>query len=66
MVIIPVRYKFFDTFESEGYNAISGAKDTGNLNEAGDEAEASVPNILKLSMKSHKGLPMNRKIEIGL
>jgi len=42
--------------QSEGYDAISGAKATGNLNEAEDEAEASTANIAKLNMKSVKCL----------
>jgi len=37
-----------DTWESEVYDAISGAKATGNLKEAGDEAEASTADIAKL------------------
>jgi len=45
--------------ESEGYDAISGAKATGNLKEAEDQAEASSANTSKLSIKSHKGLPMH-------
>jgi len=44
----------------EGYDAISGTKATDNLKEAKDEAEASSANTSKLSMKSHKGLPMHK------
>ncbi|GEM_PF-1550061 len=56
--IIPVQNKFLYTFESEGYDLIFGANATGNL-EAEDEAEASTADVAKLSMKSHKGLPMD-------
>jgi len=45
---MPVQNKFLDTLQSEGYDAISGAKATGNLNEAEDEAEASIADISKL------------------
>jgi len=46
--------------QSEGNNTISGAKATGNLNEAEEEeeVEASTADTSKLSMKSHKGLHM--------
>jgi len=47
--------------QSEGYDAISGAKATGNLKDAEAEAEASTANTSKLSMKSVKGLPMHLK-----
>jgi len=46
---MPVQNKFLDTLQSEGYDAISGAKATGNLNEAEDEAEASIADISSLS-----------------
>ena len=49
----------FDTFESEGYDAISGAKATGTLKVAEEEAEAPTADTPKLSMKSHKGLHMH-------
>jgi len=47
--------------QSEGYDAIAGAKATGNLKEAEDEAEASTADIAKLNIKSHKCLPMPLK-----
>jgi len=53
---MPVQNKFSYTWQSEGYDAISGAKATGNLKEAEDEAEASTVKTSKLSMESHKGL----------
>ena len=46
---MPVQNKFLDTLQSEGYDAISVAKATGNLNEAEDEAEASIADISSLS-----------------
>jgi len=44
--------------QSEGYDAISGAKAAGNLKEAEDEPEVSTGQYFKTNMKSHKGLPM--------
>ena len=41
------------------YDTISEAKATGNLNEAEDEAEASVSN-LETNMKSIERLPMHK------
>ena len=38
--------KFLYTFGSERYDAISGAKATGNLKEAEDEAKASTADIV--------------------
>jgi len=58
---IPIQNKFLYTLQSEGYDATFGAKITGNLKEAEDEAEASTANTSKLNMKSHKGLHMAKK-----
>jgi len=61
VINIPVQNKFLDTLQSEGYDAISGAKATANLNEAEDEAKASTADTSKPSMKSVKGLPIPLK-----
>ncbi len=58
---VPVQNNFLYTLQSEGYDAISVTKATGNLKKAEDEAEASTANTSKLSMKSHKGLPVPLK-----
>jgi len=48
--------------QSEGYNTISGAKATGSCKDAEDEVEASTADTSKLSMKSHKGLHMDKVV----
>ena len=52
----PSKNKFLYTSQSSGYDAISGAKATGKLKEAEEEAEASTGQYCKTNMKSHKGL----------
>jgi len=47
-ISITVQNEFLYTFGSEGYDAISGAKATGNLKEVEDEAEASIADTSKL------------------
>ncbi len=57
--LISVQNKSIDILQLQGYDTISETKATGNLNEAEDEAEASV-STFATNMNSVDCLPMHK------